>query len=269
MYGVQIAFKNYDPTKGFLGSPWAGLYWFKEFFNSFYFWRLIRNTIGISLYSLFVAFPIPIFLALLINEIKSTKFKKVVQNVTYIPHFISVVAIVGMLIIFLSPDTGIINILIQHLTGKSVPFMTSSSWFKSVFVFSNVWQEMGWDAIIYIAALSAIDPALYEAAQMDGASRWARLWHVSIPGILPIITILLILHMGHIMEVGFEKILLMQNPLNMSSSDVIATYVFRNGIQLGEYSYTAAIGLFNAVINFILLIAINWFAKKKTENSLW
>lgn len=269
MYGLQIAFKDYLPISGFWGSEWVGLDHFKRFFSSFYFWRLIQNTVTIQLYSLIFGFPIPILLALLVNEIRVNKFKKTLQNITYIPHFISVVVVVGMLSLFLDPENGIVNIALSHLGIDPVPFMQKPEWFRFLFIGSNIWTGMGWQSIIYIAALSSVDPQLYEAARVDGASRLKRVIHVSIPAILPTIIILLILDIGNFMDIGFQKILLMQNDLNMSSSDVIATFTYRKGILEGDYSYTTAIGLFNAVINFILLILINQLARKKAETSLW
>ncbi|WP_066187375.1 MULTISPECIES: ABC transporter permease [Gracilibacillus] len=269
MYGLQIAFKDFNPAFGFLGSEWVGLEHFIRFFDSYYFGRIIWNTISISLLSLLFAFPIPIMLALLVNEISSNKLKKVVQNVTYVPHFISVVVIVGMLNLFLDPNGGFINTILNSLGIEPIAFMERPEWFKSVLISSGIWQSAGWQSIIYIAALSGIDPQLYEAAKIDGASRLQRILHVSLPGLLPVIVILLILDIGNFMNVGFEKILLMQNNLNMEASDVIQTFVYRSGILNGNYSYSAAIGLFNSIINFALLILINHVAKKKAETSLW
>ncbi|MDO3408929.1 ABC transporter permease subunit [Saccharibacillus sp. CPCC 101409] len=268
LYGLQIAFKNYNPGKGILGSDWVGFDNFRRFFDSYYFWRLLWNTLSINLFSLLLAFPVPIMLALLINEIRSKTYSKLLQNITYIPHFISVVVIVGILSVMLSTN-GPINMLIQGLGGTPTRFMESAGWFKTIFIGSNVWQNMGWQSIIYIAALSGINPQLYEAAKMDGASRLRRIWHVSLPGIVPVIVILLILDIGQFMNIGFEKILLMQNNLNLEASDVISTFVYTTGILKGEYSYTAAIGLFNSVINLTLLLLVNRFARKTSETSLW
>lgn len=269
MYGLQIAFKDYLPTNGFWGSRWVGLEHFKRFFFSYYFWRLIKNTVVIQLYSLLFNFPIPIFLALLVNEIRNEKFKKALQNITYIPHFISVVVIVGMLNLFLDPKSGIVNHALSYLGMKSIPFMQKPEWFRPLYIGSNIWANMGWQSIIYIAALSGVDPQLYEAATVDGASRLQKVIHISIPAIIPTIVILLILDIGGFMSIGFEKILLMQNDLTMSTSDVISTFNYRKGILGGDYSYTTAIGLFNSVINFILLITVNQIGKKKAEISLW
>ncbi|MFC6651807.1 ABC transporter permease subunit [Paenibacillus rhizoplanae] len=268
LYGLQIAFKNFNPGKGILGSSWVGFEHFQRFFDSYYFWRLLWNTLSINLFSLLIAFPVPIMLALLINEIGSKRYSKLLQNVTYIPHFISVVVIVGILTVLLSPS-GPVNMLIQALGGTPTRFMESAAWFKTIFISSNIWQNMGWQSIIYIAALSGINPQLYEAAKMDGASRIRRIWHVSLPGIVPVIVILLILDIGQFMNIGFEKILLMQNNLNLESSDVISTFVYTTGILKGEYSYTAAIGLFNSLINLTLLLLVNRFARKTSDTSLW
>lgn len=269
MYGIQIAFKNFNPVKGIIGSPWVGLKNFNRFFSSFYFWNLIWNTISLNIYSLIVGFPIPIVLAIIVNEIKGKHFKKILQNITYIPHFLSVVVVVGMLYIFLSPQTGLINILLKNLGFQSIAFMEKADWFKTIYVFSDIWQEAGWASIIYIAALAGVDASIYEAAIVDGASRFQRIIYVSIPSILPTIIILLILRVGQLMNVGFEKVLLMQNSLNMASSDVISTFIYRYGVQQGEYSYTAAVGLFNSLINFTVLILANTVAKRKSESSLW
>lgn len=268
LYGLQIAFKNFNPAKGIFGSEWVGFEHFTRFFDSYYFWRLLRNTLTINLISLLLAFPIPIMLALLVNEIRSKAYSKWLQNITYIPHFISVVVIVGILTVMLSVN-GPLNMLIQTFGGDPVRFMESASWFKTIFIGSNIWQNMGWQSIIYIAALSGINPQLYEAAKIDGASRMRRIWHVSLPGIVPVIVILLILDVGQFMNIGFEKILLMQNNLNLEASDVISTFVYTTGILKGEYSYTAAIGLFNSVINLTLLLLVNRFARKTSETSLW
>ncbi|TDF94850.1 ABC transporter permease [Paenibacillus piri] len=269
MYGIVIAFKDFSASKGILGSPWAGLKHFERFFESSYFWDLVWNTLSLSLYSLALGFPIPILLALIINELQKKWFRKWLQNVTYIPHFLSLVVIVGMLNIFLHPQTGKVNQLISFLGGSPVEFMSKAEWFQTVFVTSGVWQHMGWGSIIYLAALNGIDPTLYEAAKMDGATRLQRVFHVSIPGIMPTIIILFILQIGNLMDVGFEKALLMQNALNASKSDIIATFVYKNGIQGGQFSYTAAAGLFNSMIDFMLLIFVNRLARRKTDTSLW
>jgi len=268
MYGVQIAFKDFIASKGIEGSPWVGLAHFERFFDSYYFWRLIGNTLGIGLYELAVGFPVPIVLALLINE-AGGRFKKIVQTVTYAPHFLSTVVLVGMLIIFLSPKTGIVNLFIEWWGGKPISFLTEPGWFKSVYVLSGVWQQMGWSSIIYLAALTGIDPQQHEAAKVDGATRLQRIWHINLPGIRPTIIILLILNAGSILAVGFEKVFLLQNSLNMESSDIISTYVYRSGIQEAQYSFSAAVGLFNSLVNFVMLATVNYIARKAGETSLW
>ncbi len=267
MYGVQIAFKNFKAADGILGSEWVGFDHFARFFNSPYFWELIRNTLGINLYAL-ALFPISIVVALSLNELREGKFKKISQTITYAPHFISVVVFVGMIIAFLDPMTGIINSFIQFLGFEPVNFMASPAWFKTLFVWSNEWQNLGWGAIIYLAALAGVDPQLHEAAKVDGASRLQRIWHVNIPSILPTIIILLILNMGNMMSIGFEKILLMQNPLNLEASRVIQTYVYEAGLLHGQYSYSTAVGLFNSLINFGILLFFNRLARK-SGTSLW
>lgn len=269
MYGVQIAFKNFVATKGIWGSSWVGFTHFERFFNSYFFWRLIQNTLGLSLLQLAFGFPIPILLALMINEVRLKGFKKFVQTVTYAPHFLSTVVLVGMIVIFLAPQSGIVNQVIVLFGGEPISFMTEPEWFKSIYVSSGVWQQMGWSSIIYLAALAGIDPQLHEAAKVDGATRLQRIWNVNLPGIMPTIVILLILNMGSIMSIGFEKVYLMQNDLNMDSSDVISTYVYRTGIIQAQYSFSAAVGLFNSVINMILLVVVNFMAKRMNETSLW
>jgi putative aldouronate transport system permease protein len=269
MYGVQIAFKEFFASQGIWNSPWVGFDHFERFFNSFYFERLLWNTFTIGLYELAVGFPIPILLALMMNEVRHAKFKKTVQTVTYAPHFLSTVVMVGMLFLFLSPADGLVNRIIMLFGGEPIAFMREAEWFKTIYVFSGVWQQMGWSSIIYIAALAGIDPSLHEAAKVDGASRLQRIWHVNLPGIAPTIVILFILNVGSIMAVGYEKILLMQNDLNLESSDVISTYVYRSGILDAQYSFSAAVDLFNSVINCVLLVLVNYAAKKIGQMSLW
>jgi putative aldouronate transport system permease protein len=269
MYGVQIAFKNFLASEGILGSPWVGFAHFERFFNSYQFWNVIKNTVGISLYQLLVAFPIPIFVALLLNQLTNQRFKRFVQTVTYAPHFISTVVIVGMINLFLSPRHGIVNSAIKFFGGDPIFFMGISEWFKTVFVFSGIWQNMGWSMIIYLAALTAINPDLHEAAIVDGASKLQRIRHIDIPGIMPTIIILLILDIGSFMTIGFEKVYLMQNSLNVKSSEIIQTYVYKTGLLGAQFSYSAAIGLFNSVVNFVLLLSVNHLAKRMKQTSLW
>ncbi|MBW7453111.1 ABC transporter permease [Paenibacillus sepulcri] len=269
MYGIQIAFKNFIPTKGIAGSPWVGFDHFERFFHSYYFRDLLWNTFSISLYELAIGFPLPIILALAFNEVRSGFFKRSVQTITYAPHFISVVVMAGMIITFLSPTSGIIVRIVEGLGFQAADFLTDPAWFKTVYVLSGVWQSAGWGTIIYLAALSSVDPQLHEAGIMDGASRFKRMLHINIPTIVPTITIMLILNMGNILGVGFEKILLLQNPLNMSASDVISTFVYRSGLVSAQYSFSTAVGLFNSVVNAILLIAVNRIARRTSETSLW
>ena len=271
MYGAQIAFRNFSPIKGIWGSPWVGFEHVVRFAESFSFWRIFGNTLGLSIYHLAAGFPIPIMLALSLNYARSRAFKKTVQLVTYAPHFISTVVIVGMILQFLATRGGIVNALIGLAGIEAVNFMGEPAYFKSIYVWTEVWQETGWGAIIYLAALSAIDPELHEAAIVDGASRVQRIVHIDIPGILPTVTILLILRFGRVLFVGFEKVLLMQNPLNLPSSEIIQTYVYKIGLvsAIPNYSYAAAIGLFSAVISFVLLVLVNQFAKRLGQTSLW
>jgi len=269
MYGVQIAFKNFLPSKGITGSAWVGFDHFERFFNSYYFWDLLWNTFSISLYELAVGFPLPIILALAFNEIKNGFFKKSVQTITYAPHFISIVVMAGMIITFLSPSSGILIRMIEWIGLQPAAFLEDPRWFKTVYVISGVWQSAGWGTIIYLAALSGVDPQLHEAAIVDGASRFKRVLHINIPTIIPTISILLILNVGNMLGVGYEKILLLQNSLNMESSDVISTFVYRAGLVNNQLSFSTAVGLFNSVVNAILLITVNRIAKKTSENSLW
>lgn len=269
MYGIQIAFKNFMPARGVMDSPWVGFDHFERFFHSYYFWDLIWNTFGISLYALAVGFPLPIILALAFNEAKNGLFKKSVQTVTYAPHFISVVVMAGMIITFLSPSSGIVVKIMEWVGIDAPQFLTDPRWFKTVYVLSEVWQSAGWGTIIYLAALAGVDPQLHEAAIVDGASRFKRVLHINLPTIVPTITIMLILNMGNILGVGFEKILLLQNSLNMEASDVISTFVYRTGLVDAQYSFSTAVGLFNSVINAILLILVNRIAKRTSETSLW
>ncbi len=268
MYGVQIAFKHFIATKGIWGSEWVGFAHLKQFFDSYYFGLLIRNTVLISLYQL-VLFPVSIIVALALNELRNGPFKQTVQTVTYAPHFISVVVMAGMIIVFLNPNRGIVNKIWTWLGGQPIDFLTEPAWFKTIYVLSGEWQSLGWGAIIYLAALAGVNPELHEAARMDGANRLQNIWHINIPGILPTIVILFILNMGSFMAVGFEKILLLQNPLNREASEVIQTYVYQNGLVKGLYSFSSAVGLFNSVINMALLIAVNQAARQLKQASLW
>jgi putative aldouronate transport system permease protein len=269
MYGLQIAFKDFSAVLGIEGSPWVGLKHFIRIINQPSFWTIVTNTFGISLYSLLIGFPAPIILALLLNEVGSKRFRRWVQTVSYAPHFISTVVMVSMIMILLNPSYGIINKLISLAGIGPFDFMTDKDWFKSIYIFSDIWQSAGWSSIIYLAALAGIDPEQHEAAMIDGASRLHRLWHINIPGIMPTIVIMFILASGGLMSVGFEKVFLMQNPLNLESSEVISTYVYKAGLLNTQYSFSAAVGLFNSVINFILLLTVNAIVKRVGETSLW
>ncbi len=268
MYGAIIAFQDFNPMKGILNSPWVGFENFRDFFSSVYFWRLVRNTLMINLIDLLFGFPAPILLALLLNEIKWSPFKRVVQTVSYMPHFISVVVVVGMLVDFFARD-GLINNLIRPFIADPIAFLQSPDWFRPLYVGSGIWQHVGWASIVYLAAITNIDPSLYEAAMVDGAGRFRQLIHITLPGIMPTIIVLLILRLGSMMTVGYEKILLMYNPLTYETADVISTYVYRRGILNTDFSFSAAVGLFNSVINFGLVLAANSISRKLNNTSLW
>lgn len=270
MYGVLMAFQNYSPSKGILGSPWVGFEWFERFFNMPRFWQILGNTLTLSVYSLIVGFPIPIILAVLINSVESNRFRRVTQTVTYMPHFISTVVLVGMIAVFLSPRSGFLNHMLEMFgAAEDTYYMGVAEYFPHIYVWSGVWQDMGWNSIIYLAALTGVDQALHEAAQVDGATKLQRIWHIDLPAIIPTMVILLILNVGSIMSVGYEKVFLMQNDLNIMSSEVISTYVYKIGLTQQQFSYSAAIGLFNNVINFILLITVNKISAKLSGSSLW
>ena len=269
MYGLQIAFKRYNARMGITGSPWVGFMYFKQFFQSYYFKNLLTNTLILNIYQMAIGFPIPILLALVINESNSRKLKKAVQNITYIPYFLSIVVIVSMLKLFSNTNYGLFNQIVHFFGGTPIDFFGKTGTFRTMYVFSGVWQNMGFNSVIYIAALSAIDPQLYEAASIDGASRIQKIIHISIPQIMPTIVILFIMRIGSLMNVGFEKVLLMQNNVNMEVSDVISTFIYRNGIQKGQMSYSAAVGIFNSLINLVLLTGANTLTRRMSSMSLW
>lgn len=272
MAGIQLAFKKYNMNLGIMGSPWIGFDNFKKFFRNYQFWRLLKNTLTLSLYGMLAGFPIPIMLALLLNSMNNLKYKKFIQTVTYMPHFISTVVMVGLIIQVFNPRIGLYGIIYSAVTGNNAPnVLGSASAFPHIYVLSGVWQSMGWNSIIYMAALAGVDAELHEAAQMDGASKFQRILHIDLPSILPTAIMLLILNAGSIMNIGFEKAFLMQNNLNLRSSEVISTYVYKMGLEsaTGDYGYATAIGLFNSVINFILIVSVNAVSKKVTEQSLW
>lgn len=269
MYGNIIAFKKYSAVKGIMGSEWVGLRYFKQFFNSPYFTRVLRNTLLISVYSILWGFPIPILFALMTNDLKHGVYKRVVQAVSYIPYFISTVIICGMLVNFLSPSSGIVNSVIQALGGEPINFLMEPKWFRTVFIASGIWQGFGWSAIVYLAALTGVSQELYEAARVDGASKLQQVIHVSIPCILPTVIVTFIMQIGTLMSVGYEKIILLYNPVTLDVADVISSYTYRTGLVEGNYSFGSAVGLFNSAINLILVIFANRLSRKISEVSLW
>ena len=268
MYGIQIAFKNYKMSLGILGSKWVGFKHFESFFKSFYFWKLLRNTLVLSLYGLFVAFPIPIVVSLVLNELKGG-YKKLIQTILYAPHFISTVVLIGMVNIMFSPSVGVVNTIIEMLGGERIYFMGEPQYFRHLYVWSGIWQGLGWNAIVYLAALAGVDPELHDAAEVDGASRLQRIRHINLPCITPTIIIMLILRIGSIVSVGYEKAYLLQTDLNVDVSELISTYVYKRGIIKTNYSFSTAVGLFNNVINVTLLLLANKISSKVSETSLF
>ena len=261
MYGIQSAVRDYKANRGYLGSTWVGLDWFRRFFNAPTFGRMIKNTILLSFYSLLWSFPVPIILSLCINQLRFKRYQRIVQTVLYAPYFISTMVICGMLRIFLSPSGGLINLLL----GTQVDFLTQSSAFRTIYIASGIWQDAGWGCIIYLATLSNVDTSLYEAAKVDGASVFQRIMNVDVPALLPMAILNLIMSAGSLMNVGFEKVWLLQTDLNKATSDVIAVYVYQQGIENAKYSYSTAVGLFNTVINLVLLIIVNKIASKTSD----
>lgn len=274
MFGIQIAFKDFNAREGIWGSPWVGLKHFKNFINSYMFERVIVNTLRLSLYSILAGFPIPIIFALILNSIRQEKFKRTVQTITYIPHFISTVVLVGMILQVLNPRIGLYGAIYMALNNGATPPdpMGSASAFPHIYQWSGVWQNFGWNSIIYMAALSSVDIELHEAAEIDGASRLQRVRHIDFPSILPTATIMLIMRTGRVMTIGFEKVYLMQNDLNLRMSEIISTYVYKIGLSASghmNFSYSTAIDFFNSVVNLILIILVNYIARKMSETSLW
>ncbi|MDW7656298.1 MAG: ABC transporter permease subunit [Bacillota bacterium] len=269
MYGIQIAFKDFRFKEGIVGSQWVGLKHFFHFLTMDHFWLTLKNTVTIQLYSLIIGFPAPILLAILLNECVHRKFKKAVQMISYAPYFISTVVMCGMILLFTNNNTGVINNIMALLGFQRINFMIEPKWFQTVYVFSGVWQGVGWSSIIYLAAMSGIDPELIEAAVIDGANRFQKIWHIDLSSIAPTIIILLIFSLASLLGVGFEKILLLQNSLNMEASDVISTYVYRIGLIGAQYSFTTAIGLFNTLVSFLLLVIVNFIAKRLSDVSLF
>lgn len=269
MFGLQIAFKDYRPSMGILGSPWVGFKHFTGFFSSYYFTRILRNTLLVSLYDILFGFPAPIILALVLNNLRGARFKRIVQTVTYLPHFVSTVIICGLMVDFLA-RSGWVNALLGSLFGlEPVAFLQEPGWFRTIFVGSGIWQELGWGSIIYLSALSAINEEYYEAARIDGASRWQQLVSITLPCIMSTVVIMLILRMGRVMNVSAEKVLLLYTPNTYETADVISTFVYRKGMLESNYGYATAVGLFNAVINFTFLVLVNRLSRKVSDNSLW
>lgn len=268
MYGATIAFKDFNVARGIMGSPWVGFKHFKEFFSGFYFGRLLKNTLVISFSNIIFGFPAPVILALLLNEIRNNFYKRMVQTVTYLPHFISIMIMCGLIREFVSYD-GLINDILVWCGMERTSMLLKQELFVPIYVISGIYQELGWGSIVYLSAISSIDEQLYEAAKIDGAGIFRRMWHVTIPGILPTIVVLLIMRVGKIMTVGYEKIILLYNPSIYETADIISSYVYRRGLQEFAYSASAAVGLFNSVINFILVILTNKISRALTETSLW
>lgn len=269
MYGMQISFRDYKAVLGITGSNWVGVKNFTDFFGAYYFSRLIGNTFLLNLYSLLIGFPIPIVLAILLNQIELPRFKKFTQTAIYVPHFISTVVMAGMLYLFLSPTNGFVNKVIESMGGKSVHFMVEASWFRPLFIITEVWQHAGWNTILYIAALAGINPELYEAATIDGANKRQKILHIDIPHLLPIATMMLILNCGSLMGSNTDKALLMQTPGNMATSDIIGVYVYEMGLSKAQFSYTSAIGLTVNVINFVMILSVNQISRRLSETSLF
>ena len=268
IYGVQIAFRDYNAVQGFFGSPWVGLDWFQRFFNNYNSFRMIRNTVLLSLFSILWTFPIPIILSLLINQVRSKKFQRVTQTIIYAPHFISVMVLCGMIRIFVSPYGGLINIIAQALGApQAVNFIDEASSFRTIYISSSIWQDAGWGTIIYLATLSSVDVSLHEAAKVDGANTFQRILNIDVPALVPIIVIQLIMSFGSLMSVGFEKALLLQTPLNKETSEIIATYVYEQGMLKAMYSFSTAVDLFNSVVNILLLTVVNAVCKKLSNVS--
>jgi putative aldouronate transport system permease protein len=269
MYGLLMAFQNFDPILGVWHSPWVGFQNFEQWFTNYQFWPLIENTVTLQLFGLIVGFPVPVILAIMLHELFSNKVRRFIQTVIYAPYFISTVVVVGMLLIFVSPKTGLINHIIEALGGKPIFFMASPGWFQPLYVFSGVWQGAGFGTILYLAALTGVSPELQEAAVIDGASRLRRIWHISLPAIRPIVIIMLIWSIGDIMAIGPDKAYLMQTPLNLSKSQIIPTYVYETGLLNAQYSFSTAVGLFNSIVNCVLLLIVNYIAKRFSETSIF
>jgi len=269
MYGLQVAFKDYSIFRGVAGSPWIGFEHFQTLFGNDQFLRALKNTVILSLYSLLIGFPVPIFLALMFNEVLNQTFKKTSQTIVYLPHFISSVIIAGIVITAFSPSAGVVNTIIGWFGIEPIYFLTKPEWFRPIFIGTGIWQEAGFQSIVYLAAIAGVSPTLYESAVIDGASRWQMMWKVTIPSILPTIIIMLIIRIGNVLEVSFEMIILLYQPATYETADVVNTFIFRQGIQAGQYDFAAAAGLFNAVVAFVLVITANSLSKRYSRTSLW
>ena len=269
MYGLQIAFKDFSLFRGVDASPWIGLEHFRTLFDSETFMRAIKNTFIISFLNLAIAFPMPILLALMFNEIIEGKFKKTVQTIVYLPHFISLVIIAGIVINAFSPSTGVVNLILGKFGIEPIYFLTRPEWFRPIFIGSGIWQEAGFQSIVYLAAIAGVSPSLYESAVVDGASRWQMMWKITLPCILPTIVIMLIIRIGNLLEVGFELIILLYQPATFQTADVINTFIYRQGLVGNQYDVAAAAGLFNAVVAFVLVMAANTISRRLTRTSLW
>lgn len=269
LYGIQIAFRDYKAAFGIIGSQWVGLKNFQDFFSAYYFKRLMSNTFLLNLYGLLWGFPVPIFMAIMLNQIEWRRFKKFTQTVIYVPHFISTVVMAGMLYLFLSPDSGIVNTFLKSMGMQPIYFMVEPGWFRTLFIASDIWQHSGWNTILYIAALTGIDLGIYEAATIDGATKLQKIRHIDIPHLVPIVVMILILNCGSLLVSNTDKALLMQTAGNMPTSDIIGVYVYEMGLSKAQFSYTSAIGLFINVINFIMIVTVNWISKRLGETSLF
>jgi putative aldouronate transport system permease protein len=269
MFGIIISFKNYNLYKGILNSPWVGLKYYRMFFENPDSFNIIRNTILLGVYRLFWGFPAPIIFALVLNEVRNNTFKRVVQTISYLPHFISTVIIAGMVLQFTSPRNGFINVLLKNIGLQPINFMVLPQWFRTIYIGSGIWQDIGWSAIIYLAALTSINPELYEAATVDGANKWDKIWNVTLPGIAPTIITLFILNTGKVLDIGFEKVFLLYNPAIYRTADVISTYVYRIGLQNRNFSYATAINMSQSIVSLILVTSTNYLSKRLSETSLW
>ncbi len=268
MYGIVLAFKKFDISLGIMDSPWVGFQYFEEFFNNPYSWKLIWNTVALRLWHLSLGFPAPIVLALLLNEIRQERFKRLVQTSSYLPHFISLVVVCGMLVTFLASD-GPINSIIQFFGGQSIQWLQRPEWFRPIYIFSGIWQDAGWTSVIYLAALTAINPDLYEAAVIDGANRFQRLLYVTIPGIAPTVMVMFLLRVGQLLTMDFQRVLLLYTPSTYETADILGTYIYRRGIVSADFSFATAVGLFQSLVGLVFLLSANTIAKKLGQTSLW